>query len=111
MPLYDYQCEKCEAVFEVERAFGASGSVKCRACGSTRTTKIFNAAGIVFKGSGFYVTDSKSRGAEPSKPSESAPKDTGDSTDSKPAETPKSESKSEPKAENREKPTKTGTTT
>jgi putative FmdB family regulatory protein len=60
MPLYDFQCEKCGAEFEVERALSATGPEKCPQCGSTKTAKVFSAAGIVFKGSGFYVTDSKS---------------------------------------------------
>jgi predicted nucleic acid-binding Zn ribbon protein len=35
-----------------------NGKVKCPACNSLRTVKVFHAAGVVFKGSGFYVTDS-----------------------------------------------------
>ena len=61
MPWYDYQCEKCGAAFEVQRAMGEDGKVKCHVCGSTRTTKIYSAAPVVFKGSGFYVTDSNGR--------------------------------------------------
>ena len=64
MPLYDYQCEKCGNCFENEHAMSFTGKVKCPACGSVRTTKVFHAAGVHFKGSGFYVTDStNSRGA------------------------------------------------
>jgi putative FmdB family regulatory protein len=58
MPAYDYQCEKCGSVFETEHAMTFSGRVKCPQCGSVRTSKVFQAAGIQFKGSGFYVTDS-----------------------------------------------------
>ncbi|MBN2081434.1 zinc ribbon domain-containing protein [bacterium] len=58
MPEYDYQCEKCETVFVTEHPMSFSGKVKCPACGSTKTTKVFHPAGVVFKGSGFYVTDS-----------------------------------------------------
>ncbi|MDQ3023018.1 MAG: zinc ribbon domain-containing protein [bacterium] len=59
MALYDFKCEKCECMFEVERPIAATGPAKCPACGSTNTSKIFSAAGIVFKGGGFYVNDSK----------------------------------------------------
>jgi putative FmdB family regulatory protein len=59
MPLYDFRCSACGADFEVERPLGASGKVKCLKCSSVRTLKVFGAAGIVFRGSGFYVTDSK----------------------------------------------------
>lgn len=58
MPAYDYQCEKCGSIFETEHAMTFSGKVKCPQCGSVRTAKVFQAAGIQFKGSGFYVTDS-----------------------------------------------------
>lgn len=83
MPWYDYQCEKCGAVFEVQRAMGEDGKVKCRACGSTRTTKIYSAAPVFFKGSGFYVTDSSGRSKESllNSPAESAgAPSSGDST-------------------------------
>ena len=59
MPWYDYQCEKCGFVFEVQRAMSDTGKVQCKSCNSTRTVKIFTPAGIQFKGSGFYVTDSR----------------------------------------------------
>jgi putative FmdB family regulatory protein len=58
MPWYDYQCEKCGAVFEVQRAMSDDSKVKCHACGSARTVQIYSPAPVVFKGSGFYVTDS-----------------------------------------------------
>jgi putative FmdB family regulatory protein len=58
MPWYDYQCEKCGAVFEVLRSMDDDSKVKCHHCGSSRTVKIYAAAPIVFKGSGFYVNDS-----------------------------------------------------
>jgi putative FmdB family regulatory protein len=61
MAVYDYQCAACGAEFEVElpMSIGAKPRVKCPACGSTRTAKLFGAAGVQFKGSGFYVTDSR----------------------------------------------------
>jgi len=37
---------------------GFAGKVKCTSCNSTRTSRVFAPAGVVFKGSGFYVTDS-----------------------------------------------------
>jgi putative FmdB family regulatory protein len=63
MPWYDYQCERCGFVFEVQRAMNASGSVRCKSCGSMKTSKIFSAAGIQFKGSGFYVNDARGKNA------------------------------------------------
>jgi len=72
MPLYDFQCRACGAVFEIERPLGAGGKVKCRLCGSLRTDKMFSAAGIVFKGSGFYATDSKTGSNSASLPVDNA---------------------------------------
>lgn len=63
MPWYDYQCEKCGTVFEVNRSMNDESKAKCHACGSTRTIRIYSAAPVVFKGSGFYATDSGSRGS------------------------------------------------
>jgi len=59
MPWYDYQCEDCGRVFEVQHPMGAHERPKCRFCGSRHTVKIFSPAGVHFKGKGFYVTDSK----------------------------------------------------
>lgn len=82
MPWYDYQCEKCAGTFEVQRAFGATGKVKCPGCGSTRTLKVFSPAVVQFKGSGFYVTDSKG-GKNPTLdvPAAAKPAENGSSAD------------------------------
>ena len=75
MPLYDYKCTECGKVTEVRHGFNESHADPCPACGGT-VQRVFSAAPIVFKGSGYYVTDSrKSSGAttdvaspEPAKP-------------------------------------------
>ena len=111
MPHYDYQCNACHAVFEVEHAMGAKPRVKCPACGSTNTVKQFGAAGVHFTGSGFYVTDSRNSDkkltsgkditpkgestpdATPTADKSTKPESTAKteaSADSKPAKTPKS---------------------
>ena len=74
MPLYDYQCAACGEITEVRHGFDDTYSEPCPKCGGS-LGRLFNPAGIVFKGSGFYITDSRK--------SES----TSDSTSSKP-ETP-----------------------
>jgi len=74
VPLYDYQCRKCNEVTEVRHGFKESFEGTCPACGG-EMARVFNPAGIVFKGSGFYITDSRKgsdAGASASK-SESAP--------------------------------------
>lgn len=63
MPLYDYKCEKCQETTEVRHGFKETYGEACPKCGG-KLNRVFNAAGIVFKGSGFYINDS--RGAAPS---------------------------------------------
>jgi putative FmdB family regulatory protein len=70
VPWYDYQCEKCGTVFEVNRSMNDTGKAKCHACGSTRTIRIYAASPIVFKGSGFYSTDSGHRSSAMTTPAE-----------------------------------------
>jgi putative FmdB family regulatory protein len=58
MPLYDYQCQKCKEITEVRHGFDDAHTDPCPKCGGP-LMRLFNPAGIVFKGSGFYVTDSR----------------------------------------------------
>jgi putative FmdB family regulatory protein len=70
VPLYDYQCKSCQDVTEVRHGFKETFEGSCPKCGG-EMARVFNPAGIVFKGSGFYITDSR-KGGESTK-SESAP--------------------------------------
>lgn len=63
MPTYEYRCGKCEETIEAFQSFSARPLKKHTDCGGD-LTKVFSAAGVIFKGSGFYATDS--RGAAPS---------------------------------------------
>ena len=58
MPLYDYKCRSCRKVTEVRHGFKESFDDQCPACGG-EMARVFNPAGIVFKGSGFYINDSR----------------------------------------------------
>lgn len=60
MPLYDYRCIVCGKVIEVRHGFSERFSEACAACGGA-LQRVFNPAPIVFKGSGFYVTDSRAK--------------------------------------------------
>src|SRR5580704_15534470 len=62
MPLYDYACTNCGRVHEVRHGFNESYSAPCEACGAP-VRRVFNAAPVLFKGSGFYVTDSRKTAA------------------------------------------------
>ena len=56
MPLYEYQCKKCNAHTEVMQKMTDKPLTKCRKCGG-RLEKLLSAPAIQFKGSGWYVTD------------------------------------------------------
>lgn len=59
MPTYEYECSACGAVFEAFQSMTAEPLKKCEKCGETGKVRrlIGTGAGIIFKGSGFYVTD------------------------------------------------------
>jgi putative FmdB family regulatory protein len=61
VPTYSYACTTCEHRFDTVQKFTDSSLTDCPEC-SGRLRKLFSAVGIVFKGSGFYRTDSRSGG-------------------------------------------------
>ena len=73
MPLYDYACTACGRVHEVRHGFDESYDQPCEACGAP-VRRVFNPAPVLFKGSGFYVTDSRRPAAsgKPEKAKENA---------------------------------------
>ncbi len=75
MPLYDYACTKCGRVREVRHGFDETFGEPCEACGAP-LRRVFNPAPVLFKGSGFYVTDSRRSSAASGaaeKPKDDAP--------------------------------------
>lgn len=58
MPTYEYSCQKCGEQIEVFQSFSAKPLKKHAECGGA-LQKVFHPRGVVFKGSGFYKTDSK----------------------------------------------------
>ncbi|WP_082942768.1 FmdB family zinc ribbon protein [Mycobacterium sp. 852002-40037_SCH5390672] len=58
MPTYSYQCTECDDRFDIVQAFTDDALTTCKRC-SGRLRKRFNSVGVVFKGSGFYRTDSR----------------------------------------------------
>ena len=87
MPLYEYECRKCEHVFE-ELVFGDE-PVVCPKCQGT-LTKVIYPTGVIFKGSGFYSTDYKT--SEKSSGNGSTPSSDKPETKSDPKPESKSES-------------------
>jgi len=92
VPTYQYSCTECGHFFEAVQSFSEDSLTVCPECDG-RLRKVFNAVGVVFKGSGFYRTDSRgsSTGSETSTPSTGAAGDgAGTTTTTSPS---KSESK------------------
>ena len=57
MPTYDYLCPKCGAEFQEFQKITAKPVAKCPKCGAKAERQLSAGAGLVFKGSGFYLTD------------------------------------------------------
>ena len=96
MPTYEYKCEKCDGAFECvqsmkDDAFKTCPKEFCRMkkWGRGKVRRLMGTgAGLIFKGSGFYITDYRSEGYKAS-----AKKDSADSAPAKPAESKPAESK------------------
>ncbi|ADK81024.1 FmdB family zinc ribbon protein [Sediminispirochaeta smaragdinae] len=63
MPTYDYECDECGHTFEFFQAMSDDPISVCPKCGGHVRRLIGGGTGIIFKGSGFYVTDNKRTGA------------------------------------------------
>ncbi|MCX2931198.1 FmdB family transcriptional regulator [Mycobacterium sp. CVI_P3] len=66
MPTYSYACTECDNRFDAVQAFTDDALTTCPEC-SGRLRKLFNSVGVVFKGSGFYRTDSRDSAKSTSK--------------------------------------------
>jgi putative FmdB family regulatory protein len=59
VPTYDYQCRSCGTITEVVHSMFEDGPTACERCGG-ELRRVFHPTGIIFKGGGFYKTDSRS---------------------------------------------------
>ena len=84
MPTYQYACTACGHAFEQVQSFSDDALTHCPECNG-RLRKVFNAVGVVFKGSGFYRTDSRS-GSSSSVPGTSSTTSGGSGSSGKPAD-------------------------
>jgi putative FmdB family regulatory protein len=95
MPLYEYQCKKCQHRFEKIQKFSDPHVKKCPKCGGP-VEQLLSAPAVQFKGSGWYVTDyAKKSGSQAS--SNGGSSDKGDKAEKKEEAKPKSEHKTEHK--------------
>jgi putative FmdB family regulatory protein len=113
LPTYEYKCDACGHAFEKFQSITAAPIKKCPQCGKSKVRRLIGTgAGLLFKGSGFYITDyrpdSYNNAAKADAPASASSngetKPAGDSkpTESKPAATTDSAApKSEPKPESK----------
>ena len=76
MPTYQYACTSCGEQLEAVQKFSDEPLTECPACGG-RLRKVFSAVGVVFKGSGFYKTDSRTTSKKSSSSNTSSDKSAG----------------------------------
>lgn len=60
MPIYEYQCSSCKQRFELRQGYTDEAIAVCPVCKSN-ARRLFSPVPIVFKGSGFYITDSRAK--------------------------------------------------
>ncbi|MER2134414.1 MAG: FmdB family zinc ribbon protein [Arthrobacter sp.] len=91
MPTYAYACKDCGHAFDIQQSFTDDSLTVCPECGGNLRKK-FNSVGVVFKGSGFYRTDSRDAASTvPAAPSKDAPaKDSAAKTAPAPSSAPAS---------------------
>ena len=69
MPVYEYECDACNHRFEKKQGFHDKPVEKCPKCGA-KPRRVIHSAPVIFKGSGFYITDSRKKMPEPGKAKE-----------------------------------------
>ena len=84
MPTYEYECTKCGYHFDVFQSINDKPKKKCPECGKGVKRLILGGAGVIFKGSGFYVTDNSVSSRKTEKSSSEKSSDTKSSSE-KPA--------------------------
>jgi putative FmdB family regulatory protein len=107
MPTYDYRCPACGTDFEKFQKMSDPPAADCPSCGAAAERRMSAGAGLLFKGSGFYITDYRGEGYKKAAQSDAgaapAPASASDKGEAKPAAeskpAPKPESKPAPKAE------------
>jgi putative FmdB family regulatory protein len=62
MPIYEYQCEDCGVRFERMQSMSAPSVDACPECGG-QVHRVISSVGVIFRGSGFYVTDNRKSSA------------------------------------------------
>lgn len=85
MPTYEYECGSCRYRFDLRQGFDDEPEAECPQC-NERARRIFHPAPIIYKGSGFYVTDNRNKNeplVKKEKPASSEKSETTKSSDGK----------------------------
>jgi putative FmdB family regulatory protein len=86
MPTYDYACTKCGHTFEAVQSMKDAPFKKYPKCGKQSLKRLVGAgAGLIFKGTGFYITDYKKKSGQPEKSASGGEKPGSGGADKKPA--------------------------
>ncbi len=78
MPIYEYECKNCASRFEKMQPVTADPIIECVNCGGGPVRRIFHAVGVIFKGSGWYITDSRKSSSPKEDGAAASDKATGD---------------------------------
>src|ERR1041384_6547756 len=101
MPTYEYKCSACGHAFERFQPMSAAAITRCPECGKAKVKRLIGTgAGLIFKGSGFYITDYRSDGYKTAAKADSSGGG-GSSKDSKSSDNPKPAVESKPAAESK----------
>jgi putative FmdB family regulatory protein len=84
MPTYAYRCSACSHEFDAFQKFSEDPLTECPNCGSA-IHRVFQPVGVVFKGSGWYINDSRSKSSTTASPDSSSKSDKADSKTDKSA--------------------------
>ena len=88
MPTYEYQCQKCKRRHEASQSITAKPLAKCAKCGGRLKRLLGTGSGFLFKGSGFYITDYRSKSYQAAKKKDQpTPSSTPPANDTKPSKT------------------------
>ncbi|MEO6457329.1 MAG: FmdB family zinc ribbon protein [Chloroflexia bacterium] len=81
MPIYEYECKSCGTRFDKMQPIHAEPLVVCLNCGEGPIRRVYQPVGVIFKGSGWYITDNRNSNKKEGD-SKSAPSESGDKGDS-----------------------------
>jgi putative FmdB family regulatory protein len=109
VPTYQYACTACDHRFEQVQSFSDPSLTECPEC-SGRLRKLYGSVGVVFKGSGFYRTDSRAKSSTSASSDTSSDSSTGKS-EKKESSGPKESKESKASSDKPSASSSTGTTT